>query len=460
MSKKVIRKLSSLPGSISIAKAREYPRANKPQSLDYSYYHKGTSYNSHRLNQHSSDYNLKQRPIKNRKVKKKYLTKNNRYNQSLIDNKKNLIANSIPIYNENSNHSGTDDTEDNFSNDVLNRYMDEETQMALMDNIEYDLNDDYIDEESKINSNSKLTRNEATNFSNKFPKAEASESIECKPSTSNFKADTSKKTRLTKSESNTAMSNSDQAVSKNKRGRGKKVIQSDEDDTNASSDTEEYEENDTNRARMNGRSKKKINDDFYENEDKSDASSLNQEDDEDFGDDSFNQNEISSSKKNRKKSKKAKKTRSNDKNSMSKRPVRSCRSMDNKENNETFLSRNKKSTLNKTASSYSTRSSKRARKADYREFSTSDDDSNDDESQQKSRKKRSNSRKKPKKPCEINRLRICFKIVQFLIQEKVFQLDKDPNVFFLSRSKNILISRPCILKKSTRKKKIFLSDLY
>ncbi|RNA25735.1 hypothetical protein BpHYR1_023744 [Brachionus plicatilis] len=57
-SKKVIRKLSS----------------KSTQIEDYSYYHKGTSYNSHRLKQHSSDYNLKQRPIKNRKVKKKDMT--------------------------------------------------------------------------------------------------------------------------------------------------------------------------------------------------------------------------------------------------------------------------------------------------------------------------------------------------------------------------------------------------
>ena len=70
--------------------------------------------------------------------------------------------------------------------DILNKpILDEDTQMDLFDNIEYDLNENYYK-----NKNSKLTFGQTTNFSN-LDFSIKTDSIEYKPSTS--KRETNKK---------------------------------------------------------------------------------------------------------------------------------------------------------------------------------------------------------------------------------------------------------------------------
>ena len=81
--------------------------------------------------------------------------------------------------------------------------------------------------------------------------------------------------------------------------------------------------------------------------------------------------------------------------------MRSCRSFDNKENNESIISKTKRSTSNKSTSNSATipkptRSSKRARKTDYREFSTSEGSMYEEDDDRGKKSKRSSSRKKPK----------------------------------------------------------------
>ncbi|CAF0748059.1 unnamed protein product [Brachionus calyciflorus] len=324
---------------------------------------------------------------------------------------KSINSNSNQYHDEDSHQSTYDKNESiNKSDEFMNKsYIDEDTQMALMDTVEYDVNDDFQPGNQKKNLNSKLTRNEATNFSNLgFPKTEPSDSTDVKACSS--KSDSNRKTRVSRNDSNTAMSHTDHIEiknTKNKKNKNKKRF--DSEDENELNDTkndindelDDYEEENLNRTKSKNKKSNQKNDDYEEEQSEVSTDDLNDEDDfdneteteeEEDDDESFNK-----SKKSTKKSKKSKKGRSDKKSGNSKRPVRTCRYLDNKENNEELTTKAKKVTSCKNSNaSYSTRSSKRARKADYKEFSTSEDFSIDEDDDKSRHKKRNTSRKKPK----------------------------------------------------------------